>query len=343
MVAPGQPASFTVIARGYPPPRFQWSWSADGNGFGELAGETNQSLVIASAQATTSGVYGVRAWNSEGEVRAEATLVVKANPRLKITEVMADPCFTGAKDWWELTNLDDEPVNLCGYRWDDGPGNVAGGPTIDRAVILQPGESVILLEGLKPADFIEWWGAGNLPTELQFIRYTANGFESDGDEIVVWNPTAAKDNDSIDSVGFSPSFGTSMWFAPNDLCSEFGVDSVAGECGAFRSAQGCDVGSPGWTAWTPPQVSSIGRAGQTVRIEWKAQPGSTNQLQYAASLASPASATIWNNLGPPRAFAAAIGTAIDTISAGGPRRFYRVCRVSPADCPACPSFEPITP
>jgi hypothetical protein len=262
-----------------------------------------------------------------------ATLTVKKDkPKLKITEVMADSRFV-YQDWWELTNVGDEAVDLYGFRWDDRPGNLGGGPTVNTSVIVQPGESVIILEGLTPEFFIsEWWGAHNLPPGLQFVRFTANGLSFEGDEVNLWSPTATDDIDRVDSVGFSISEpGKSYWFAPNDRCSEFGVTSVAGECGAFRSAQGNDVGSPGWTPWTPPRLTSIRREGLVVHLEWRAQRGSTTLLESSTLLPTPAT-TVWTSLGS-HTFPGATGTATHVVTAGATQRFYRLRTVSPDNCP----------
>jgi len=339
VVAPLQTAQFAVLVRGYPAPTFRWSWSVDGANFVNLPNATNSVLAINFVQPSHAGTYRVRVANSKGTNYAYATLTVKEKPRLKITEAMSDGCLPAGNDWWELTNIGDEPVNLCGYRWDDGPGNIGGGPTITNAVIIQPGESVILLEGTTPEFFIEWWGASNLPPGLQIIRYTANGLEFDGDEINIWNPTATDDCDFVDSVAFGlATRGASFWFDPEirlaSDCPECGIPSLEGQCGAFHSAQGCDIGSPGWTRWTPPRLTSIHRDGLDVRLEWKAQPGSTNLVQYATKLASPASATVWNDLRT-CSFVGASCTTTQSAAGNEPQRFYRVKMIAPASC-SCP-------
>ncbi|HXI52920.1 MAG TPA: immunoglobulin domain-containing protein, partial [Candidatus Saccharimonadales bacterium] len=114
IVAPGQASTFSILTRGYPAPTFQWSRSPNGHDFIELPGETNRDLVIVSAGAAEAGVYRVRAQNSSSLIYASATLVVKPKPRLKVTEVMSEPCRLDGCDWWELTNVGEEPVDLCG-------------------------------------------------------------------------------------------------------------------------------------------------------------------------------------------------------------------------------------
>ena len=335
VVTPLQTAQFAVRVRGYPAPTFRWSWSTDGTNFTNLPNATNDTLVVNYVNSGHAGTYRVRFQNPLGTNYAYAGLSVKLPPRLKITEAMSDGCLPAGDDWWELTNLGDEPVNLCGYRWDDGPGNIGGSPIITNRVIIQPGESVIMLEALSPDFFIQWWGASNLPPNLQFISYTANGLSSEGDEINLWNPTATDDFDLVDSVVFSfATPGASFWFGRNDPCSEFGVANVDGKCGAFHAVQGCDVGSPGWTAWTPPWLTSIRPDGADVKLEWKAQPGSSTVVQYATELGLSPGAAHWIDLGT-YSFAGATCSATHHAVIGESPRFYRVKMVAPADCP-CP-------
>ncbi len=326
-VAPWQAATLAVLAHGYPPPRYQWShWNTNAKRFDRIGNGTNASLVIYPAVSEHAGIYQVCVTNRLGAITNFACLTVKPKPQLKITEAMSDECLPTAKDWWELTNMGNEPVDLYGYRWDDEPGAFGGGPMITNRVILQPGESVIFLEGQIPESFVNWWGASNLPPRLQFIYYTANGFETDGDEINVWNPTAMDDYDWVDSVVFStPTRGVSFWFAPE---LEGGEPSVPGQGGAFRAAQGCDVGSPGWTALTPPCLTFIRREGSVARFEWKAQPGSTNLLQYTDDI-SMDGVTVWSDLGT---YTSPVATcrATDTLASDECCRFYRVKAAAPA-------------
>jgi hypothetical protein len=339
VLSPLQTATFDVFVRAYPPPSFRWSWSADGRTFTDLPEPwaTNRTLVLFPALPSDAGVYRVRVWNMNGTNYAEATLAVQPKPALRITEAMSWSCRGTGLDWWELTNTGDDGVNVTGYRWDeDDPGEIGGGPTITNAVLIQPGESVILLESQTRELFIQSWGAENLPPNLQFIVYAANGLSEDGDALKIWNQSATDRMDFIDEVSFTTATeGTSFWFDP-EVCegSEFGVKSKAGQGGAFRAGNGCDVGSPGWTRWTPPRMTSIRRVAASVALEWKAQPGSLNRLQFARQLASAPAATIWTDLGT-YTFAGATGTATDDSLGNDPQRFYRVVPVTPADY-SCP-------
>jgi hypothetical protein len=333
-VCPGQTARFDVRTRGYPQPTFQWSWSADGSVYVDLLGATNRTLVIPDVQLSEAGLYRVEAQNILGTTNAVARLVVRPKPQLAITEVMPNHCDPMRGDWWEMTNLGDSPVNLCGYRWDDWPGVIGSGPTITNSIIIQPGHSVLFLESQSPESFIAHWGAENLPPNLQFIVFHGNGLnENLGDEINIWNPTASEDYDFIDSVVFSSvTAGNSLWFDPTDPCSEFGIYSATGQCGAFVAAGGCDVASPGWTPWTPPTLTSLQRNGQTVTLRWNAQPNSLCRVEYTRQFSASPESIPWTDLGTYR-FPDAVCLVTDDTLGSDDQRFYRVVMIAPANCP----------
>jgi hypothetical protein len=345
---PGQTAIFTVETRGYPLPTFQWSSSTDGVTFTDLNGATNRQLTLTDITNSHAGHYRVRMQNSLGTTTAVARLSVQPPPQLAITEVMALDCTTANRDWWELTNIGEEPVNLCGYRWDDGTDtfSIGGGPTITNDVIVQPGESVILLESQTAEEFIQWWGAANLPPNLKFVTYAANGLDNEaGDSIRLWPPNETENSRWIAVADFStPLAGFSLWWdLPRcrnvdkfgNIVGENGTLSVIGQCNAFQAEQGCEIGSPGWTRWTRPILTSVIRKGSLCTLSWKAQPGSTNRLQFARQLALPPEATIWEDLGDYRC--EVFNCAVDDLLGPDAQRFYRVLQVSTADCP-CPDL-----
>ena len=338
VVSPGQEAVFSAGTRGYPSPQFQWSYSADGISFVDLPGQTGTDLVLTDVQAAEVGLYRVQLENGQGKTNFTAGLVVRPRASLKITEAMSTACGGLARDWWELTNTGNEEVDLCGYRWDDDTFRIGSGATIASPVILQPGESVILMESQAAKAFTEWWGAAKLPDHLQFIVYSGNGLSSGGDNISVWNATETDRAHAIDQVTFSAGTpGVSFWFDAERCsasgCPECGVRSVEGECGVFRAAEGCDIGSPGWTRWTPPQLTSARREGNDVVLSWKAQPGSVNRLEFAQQLARSPQATGWQELGTYQAVQVSNSTVDRTVGVGAaPQRFYRIVQLAPASC-----------
>jgi hypothetical protein len=229
---------------------------------------------------------------------------------LFITEVMSLACtnrgYPRGRDWWELTNLGFFPVNLRGWRWDD-EGKLGGGPTIGLKesvttncgcvpvlkkewynVIVQPGESIIFVEGVSAEEFIAWWGASYLPPNLQIITYYANGLDDRGDLIRLWTSAATNPDDYVCDQAFSTaSAGLSWWFIPDPTpCGEFGNLSTNGAYGAFQAATDCDVGSPGWTPWSPPYFTWAGWQGTNLVLNWRAAPGVTNMVQCRTNLSN---------------------------------------------------------
>ncbi len=339
VAAPGQTAIFTVQHRGFPLPTFQWSRSADGTNFTDLSDETGRDLTLPNLQPSDIGTYRIRLQNSLGTTTAVARLIIRPTPRLAITEVMAWACSALNRDWWELTNTNMEPVNLRGYRWDDGTFSIGGGPTITNDVIVQPGASVIFLENQTAASFIQWWGALNLPPDLQFVTYPANGLGELGDSIHLWDPNETNPFRQVATVEFSGAIlGMTEWFDSQCGSGEISVTSSNAFCGAFQAQQGCEIGSPGWTRWTPPALTSVRREETRAVLNWRAQPGSLNRIQFARQLGVPPAATVWEELGEFQSpLAACVGT--DSTIGAEPQRFYRVLRVAAANCP-CPPPPP---
>src|SRR6185369_4196112 len=110
------------------------------------------------------------------------------------------------------------------------------------------GESIILAQSGTPVltrdDFINWWGATNLPPNLQVLFYTGNGLSGTGDSLVLWAPTATSDADFVDRVDFNEALrGHSFTYNPTN--GIFGVISSNGVGGAFKAVTADDEASPG--------------------------------------------------------------------------------------------------
>lgn len=357
-VTTNQTAVFEAVVRGYPPPALQWARVARSNGVDvwvqDIPGATNQTLILDNVDFSDAGTNRLVASNALGSATNYTELIVKRKPLLYVTEAMQEPCPESrvpVGNWWELTNLDTNAVNLRGYWWDDWPGNIGGGPKIAHQVIrrpgqcpqirgndviVQPGESVVFVEGLTPEQFVDWWGPSNLPPRLQIIRYTANGLNADDDEINVWNATATEDEDRVCRVTFSTAVtGVTKWFLPTNQCfySLYGVPSVEGQGGAYRADKGCDIGSPGWTVWTPAQLVSLTREGPGVQLVWRSPPGATNLVHHRSRVHEGP----WTYLGTYWS-AGATRTAFDPTGGmgSGPDRFYRILTLTPWTCPLGP-------
>jgi hypothetical protein len=118
-----------------------------------------------------------------------------------------------------------------------------------EGVTIAAGESIILVQSgtgvASRDDFINWWGAANLPANLQVLFYSGNGLSASGDSVVLWAPTATSDADYVDRADFGEAVrGHSFTYDTNGL---FGIVSSNGVGGAFKAVTADDEGSPGKT------------------------------------------------------------------------------------------------
>jgi hypothetical protein len=328
-VTPGQKAIFTVIVRGYELPTYQWQFNGT-----NLVGETNQTLYVLNSSFDSSGTYSVHVQNSLGSTNGAAVLSVRPKPYLVITEMMGghstNTTVSGHGDWWELTNFDTNAVNLRDYRFDDFPNVPDGAVVITNDVIIQPGESVLFIQEMTVEAFTSWWGEENLPANVQCIRYSGNGIQSEFDSIYVWNATAVDRDDSICwaeylnlNSDFTPLRGNSLNFWC-DGWIEFGQTNVLGQCGAIRAVEADDIGSPGYIANHPPRTVAprflaISRDALGTHLNWKTQIGKRYELQAKDGLEAPS----WMSLSQHTATGTSLSTA-DPGATGLAHRFYRL-------------------
>lgn len=294
IVFEGQTVVFSVKARGFPTPVFQWQT----NGV-NIPGATNQTLVVPGASLAMSGtIYTVRAQNTNGSASASAQLTVTTPPNLAITEVMASVSngpASGHFDWFELTNLDANAINLLGYRFSDRDDSFDFSYTITNAVIIEPGESIIFAQRLTREEFIQWWGADRLPPGVKVITYGGFGLDGQGEEIYFWNGAEERSEDWFAGAAFASSMpGYSLRFVPPDNYdvgnSELGLD------GAFQAANGGDIGSPGYTTNPPPRFLSVYRSEGALLLKSRVIQGKQYALVSKTNLEDPYWATLSTHL-----------------------------------------------
>jgi MYXO-CTERM domain-containing protein len=194
-----------------------------------------------------------------------------ANAGLVITEVMAQTTAgttsTINGDWWELTNRGPAAINLDGYQWADTEDQL-GGPTPQPnffpAFLLQPGQSVIILEEVAANETL-WRTNWNAPSSLVIfgtdemlpspgVTDTFSGLGSSNDGLFLYDPAGTL----LSSYLYTTTTrGTTFEQALDG--TNLGL-SVVGENGAVRAANG-DVGSPGFAVPTPGAVALLGLAG----------------------------------------------------------------------------------
>ena len=216
-----------------------------------IFGEKSQPGVNGAFVAAAGGDIG-----SPGRIRNPPVDTID----LRITEVMSSEA-TGTvptSDWWELTSFDTAPVDLSGWRFNDGTGGLIDAFVIPSGVIIQPGESIIFVENLTPDEFFAWWGTNNFAPGIRVIAYTGPelSFSAAGDSVRLWTSEAADDTDLFAQVTFGAADpGVSFGFDP--LTGVFGERSRVGINGALVAAAGPDVGSPGRIRGTSEPVLDL--------------------------------------------------------------------------------------
>ncbi len=185
-------------------------------------------------------------------ILALAALCSVSHANLVITEVMAQSSHTSSDangDWWELTNTGTNPVNLSGYKWDDTP--TPGAPTVSGFpnFIIQPGESIIILD--EPASNVSTWKAAWGLGSTRVIDRDAfalmgvepfSGLSVGGDEVNLYDPLG----DLVASVSFGASTTGISQAWRRDGTPVLGLNSSVGKEGAYASNQSpADIASPG--------------------------------------------------------------------------------------------------
>ncbi len=152
-------------------------------------------------------------------------------------------------DFFEISNFGPTPIDLTGYRFNDADATLGGdaNSSVFSGITIAPGESIIFAQSgtaiSTREQFIEWWGAANVPTDLKVLFYSGNGQSSSGDSIVLWDATAVNDADYLDRADFGEAVrGRSFTYDTNGF---HGMLSTNGVGNAFVAATSDDEGSPG--------------------------------------------------------------------------------------------------
>jgi len=275
----GASVQFRALTVGYPQPTYEWRFNGE-----LLPGETNSSLTLSNLVQSQAGQYELVASNATGVATNMAMLVIRPKPDLRITEVMPSQVSSpgvATSDWWELTSFESEPVNLLGWRFNDNAGGLTDPFTINTALTIAPGESIVFVEGATPAQFTNWWGATNLPPNLQIKTYSGNGLSlgAGGDGIRLWNAQATDPSDTVASVDFGAA-ETGVSFIYDPATGQFGAKSQLGVLAVVKAARTTDIGSPGRIrepATAPVLQSAL--TGGRIQIEFNAMAGRRYSLE----------------------------------------------------------------
>ncbi|MCX8089833.1 MAG: immunoglobulin domain-containing protein [Verrucomicrobiae bacterium] len=325
----GQTVTLSATAQGNPPPAFQWR----SNGIA-LPGQTGHQLVLHNVQTNFTALYSVVIFNLAGTNTASAQVTVTPRPRFLITEVHS----TGSsefQDWWELTSFDTRPFNLKGYRFDDDSQSLAAALTITNDVVIQPGESIVLVETtgarpMSPSSFRGWWGSNNIPAHVKILIYAGPGigFSSGGDGLYLWNAVATANSDFICGVTFGAASGSPRRAfvynvdnpgAQTPLPGSLTLFATNGVNGAWAASNG-DVGSPGRVI--APVLLEIVATGGGPMLGWASVPGRTYRLEARETLSAGGWTLVTHHVA---------GGDYTSLPGGSPlpARFYRVATVLP--------------
>jgi hypothetical protein len=325
-VFPGQTGRFAVEIRGYPCADFHWR----SNGI-STPGENGRTLAVAVPQYALPGtiLYTLTVSNAVGTATASARLVVMRLPCLQITEVMAWPTndsVLGHNGWFELTNCDTNEVNLQGYRFRDTDLPDAAF-VITEKVIIQPGESVIFVESMSRAAFVQWWGVDQLPPDLQVVTWRGWGLsKTSSDTIHLWNSSPSFSANTVATLSLLdsfPGFSQETYSSYDEVLgsgANFLRESVLWEYGAFPAAIGGDIGSPGYTTNPPPRLLTVTLNATGVEVRCRVVAGKSYRLSSKGTLQDPA----WTPRGPELVATGPVLTLPDTPPASSKTRFYRV-------------------
>jgi hypothetical protein len=170
--------------------------------------------------------------------------------QLAITEVMSNAsATTGVEypDFWELTNLGTNTIELTGYKFYDRGDVSAAHSQPFNGVRICPSESIVFVRqdtnGFPNAEqFRQWWGLTNM--EVQIITVPRDffpGFSQVIDAVQLWD----RDNNLIDKVEWADAPQGST-FVYDAATGNFPVTSEVDVCHAWVApGTGEDVGSPG--------------------------------------------------------------------------------------------------
>ncbi|XHS79854.1 lamin tail domain-containing protein [Burkholderiaceae bacterium UC74_6] len=180
-----------------------------------------------------------------------------AQAQVRITEVA--PWSSGnspvGADWIELTNTGSSAVSISGWKMDDDSASFSSAVALSGITSIGAGESVIFIEGSGTAlvnSFISNWFGGSAPAGLQIGTYSGSGvgLGAGGDQVNIFNSSGVLQA-SI-KVGASDSSAPFHTFdnsaGTTGTGTTFTTLSVVGTNGAFLTASGNEVGSPGTVA-----------------------------------------------------------------------------------------------
>lgn len=192
-------------------------------------------------------------------VAAAATLLaMTAQAQVRITEVSAWGSGNApyATDWFELTNTGSSTLDISGWKMDDSSNGTAM-VALTGITSIAPGESVIFTESAATASFLSTWFGNQAPTGLQIGNYTGAGvgLSTSGDAVNIYNAAGVLQANVV--FGLSDAVAPFQTFDNGAGLNNATINLLAavGANGAFLSADGQEIGSPGLAPAVPEPES----------------------------------------------------------------------------------------
>jgi len=184
-------------------------------------------------------------------------------------------------DWFELTNISPNTIDITGWKVDDDSNSAASAIVLNGVTSIAPGESVIFLEssasnpaGTVVASFKSAWFGSNVPSGLQVGTYQGSGIGlgTGGDALNIFNASGV--------LQTKVTFGASPGSAPfKTFDNTVGLNNTAvsllsavGVHGAFVAASGTnEIGSPGYSEpgnLVVTEVAPWGSGNSPPAVDW---------------------------------------------------------------------------
>jgi hypothetical protein len=179
---------------------------------------------------------------------------------------------------------------------------------------------------MSRAAFVQWWGADQLPPDLQVVTWRGWGLsKSSSDTINLWNSSPSYRENTIATLSLLDSiegFSQETYSSYDEVEGSGAIylrESVLWESGAFLSAVGGDTGSPGYTTNPPPRLLTASLNAMGVQVRCRVVAGKQYRLSFKNALKE----TDWTPLGTETASGPVL-TFHDAPPGSTQTRFYRV-------------------
>jgi hypothetical protein len=247
-------------------------------------------------------VYGsFIAANSPNETGSPGTI-----GRLIISEVAAWSSGSSpvGADWFEVINTTPNPINLAGWKMDDGSAAFSNSAALVGVTNIAPGEAVIFIETTDLAttrtNFLSNWFGANPPAGLQIGGYTGGSLSlsTGGDGVTLFDGTG--------TLRSSVTFGASPIAAPfATFDNSFGLNGTTISRLSTVRARGAFV-----AANSPNETGSPGTGGRLIISEvapWSSgsSPVGADWFELSNTGATPVDLTGWAMDDSSQSFAAA--------------------------------------